>query len=150
MRGLHHWQSIPTRGQGTRQATAMISTSALTDAGLKKAPAISLTVHSENANAIGFYEKLGNCRVDDRIWVDNGANFGPSPEKNVVPCASDCAISKNIFSRPAGATEISMRTGLPLSFLNECGQPAGMSANIPALATTLFPSTKNVISPSMT
>ena len=44
--------------------------------------------------------------------------------------------SKNICSRPAGATEISILAGLPLSFLNECGVPTGMLANIPALATS--------------
>lgn len=72
--------SIETQREQRRKGYGTQVTSALTDAGLKKAPVVSLTVHSENAKAIGLYEKLGYRRVEDRIWVDNGANFGPSPE----------------------------------------------------------------------
>jgi hypothetical protein len=54
--------------------------------------------------------------------------------------------SKNIFSSPAGATEISILAGLPPSFLNECGVPTGMLANIPALAMSRWSPINKVIS----
>jgi hypothetical protein len=66
----------------------------------------------------------------------------------VEPSGSGTPISKNILSRPAGATEISILAGLSLSFLKEWGVPTGMLANIPAVATTRSPLIVNVISPS--
>ncbi len=43
---------------------------------------------------------------------------------------------------------MSILAGLLLSFLNECGVPTGMLANVPAVATTRSPLIVNVISPS--
>jgi hypothetical protein len=54
------------------------------------------------------------------------------------------------LSNPAGATEISIFAGLSDSFLNECGVPTGMLANIPAVATCFLPLIVNAISPSRT
>lgn len=68
----------------------------------------------------------------------------------VAPSASGTPTSKNIFSRPAGATEISILAGLSLSFLKPCGVPTGMLANVPAFATTRSPLTVKVTSPSRT
>src|SRR5262249_10779732 len=68
----------------------------------------------------------------------------------VEPSGSGTPPSKNIFSRPAGATEISILAGLLLSFLKECGVPTGMLANIPVPATRRFSPIVNVISPSRT
>jgi hypothetical protein len=68
----------------------------------------------------------------------------------VVPSGSGTPTSKNIFSSPAGATEMSIRAGRSLSFLKACGVPTGMWANVPAVATSRSPSTVKVISPSRT
>lgn len=64
----------------------------------------------------------------------------------VVPSANSTPTSKNICSSPAGATEINIFSGHSLSFLNECGVPTGMLANVPAFATIFSPLTVNVIS----
>ena len=66
----------------------------------------------------------------------------------VAPSASGTPTSKNIFSKPAGATEISIFAGLLLSFLKEWGVPTGMLANILAVATIRSPLTVKVLSPS--
>jgi hypothetical protein len=70
-------------------------------------------------------------------------------EAVVEPSGSGTPTSKNIFSSPAGATEMSILAGWPLSFLKEWGVPTGMLANIPAVATRRSPTWK-VISPSRT
>jgi hypothetical protein len=57
----------------------------------------------------------------------------------VAPGGTGTPTSKNIFSSPAGATEISIRAGLPLSFLKECGVP------VPPGATTASPPTREEI-----
>ena len=48
------------------------------------------------------------------------------------------------------AVEISTLAGRSDSFLNECGVPTGMLANVPVVATTRSPLTVKVISPSRT
>ena len=58
----------------------------------------------------------------------------------VVPGGKTTPTSKNICSRPAGATEISIRASLLLSFLKECGVPTGMLAKVPALAMSRWSS----------
>jgi hypothetical protein len=68
----------------------------------------------------------------------------------VAPSANGTPTSKNIPSRPAGATEISILAGRPDSFLKLCGVPTGMLANVPAVATICSPLRVNVISPSRT
>ena len=49
----------------------------------------------------------------------------------VEPSGNGTPNSKNIFSNPAGATEISIFAGCFPSFLNECATPTGMLANTP-------------------
>src|SRR5204862_7537489 len=66
----------------------------------------------------------------------------------VAPGGTGTPPSKNICSSPAGATEISILAGLPLSFLKECGVPTGMLANVPALATRRWSPIWKVIWPS--
>src|SRR6516162_3168153 len=58
----------------------------------------------------------------------------------VAPSGSGTPTSKNIFSRPAGATEVSIFAGLLLSFLKLWGVPTGMLANIPAVARKRYTS----------
>ncbi len=67
---------------------------------------------------------------------------------DVAPSASGTPTSKNIYSRPAGATDMSIFAGLLFSFLKLCGVPTGILANVPAFATTRSPLIVNVISPS--
>ena len=66
----------------------------------------------------------------------------------VAPWGTSTPTSKNIFSSPAGATEISIFAGRFDSFSKECGVPTGMLANIPAVATIRSSPTWSVISPS--
>ena len=88
---------------------------------------------------------------DDQLagWIQRAVTFvGGSAV--VAPSASVTPTSMNICSRPAGATEISILAGRSDSFLNECGVPTGMLANVPSFATTCSPLTVKVISPSRT
>jgi ribosomal protein S18 acetylase RimI-like enzyme len=52
-------------------------TSALAEAGLEQARAISLTVVKDNAAAIACYSKLGFRAAEDRVWIDNGTGSKP-------------------------------------------------------------------------
>jgi hypothetical protein len=88
--------------------------------------------------------------TDERVKLLHGELKPLIDSGKPRPCRVPRRSSSCGFSSPAGATEISILAGLPLSFLNECGVPTGMLANMPAVATSRLPSIVNVISPSRT
>ena len=90
-----------------------------------------------------------HSREEEGFYILEGEiTFTVGGRAAVEPGSSETPTSKNMFSSPAGATEMSIRAGRLLSFLNACGVPTGMFANVPAVATICSPPTVNVISPS--
>ena len=64
--------------------------------------------------------------------------------------ATGCPISSNIFSSPAGATQINIRARRSVSFLNACSTPVGTFRSVPGPATCRSPDTWKVTCPSIT
>lgn len=67
-------ETLPAhRGRGHAKAV----TSALTEMALREVPYCTLTVRVDNLPAIRVYSRLGYVNKSERVWVDNGADFGP-------------------------------------------------------------------------
>lgn len=69
--------SVETKAAHRGKGLAKEVVSALAEAGLCKAKAISLTVRKDNLPAIRAYESLGFQAKEDRIWVDQGVGAAP-------------------------------------------------------------------------
>lgn len=56
---------------------AQIATSAITREALKNARMAALFVRSNNIPAIRVYEKIGYCKIAEKLWVDVGTGLKP-------------------------------------------------------------------------
>jgi GNAT superfamily N-acetyltransferase len=68
---------VYTHPEYRNKGYASLTTSAITEQALKKAPQAGLLVRSDNYAAIRVYEKIGYRKITEKVWVDVGIGLKP-------------------------------------------------------------------------